>query len=84
MPQLVEKRSIGRDRRVTAGMPPRGGRERRVADRRQYIVKEISFREWALQVVRFQKRLDARRKRESMKVAREYRVDFLPIEGEQG
>ena len=63
MPFLVEKRSEGHDRRMNVSRSPFYGRERRVSDRRQLVVKEIPFREWALHLIHFQKRLEARRKR---------------------
>jgi hypothetical protein len=63
MPLLVEKRREGHDRRSNAGRSSFAGRERRVGDRRQLVVKEIPFREWALHLIHFQKRLEMRRKR---------------------
>lgn len=59
----VEKRGTGKDRRVSAVTMPYSGRERRVADRRQIVVLEISFREWAMHLIHFKKKLVSRQKR---------------------
>jgi hypothetical protein len=51
-----EKRS-GADRRRNAGAPPAGLGERRRAERRQMVIAEISFFQWATQFAAFQRGL---------------------------
>jgi hypothetical protein len=51
-----EKRALT-DRRVSNDGPPLGSRERRVAhDRRQMNMAEIPFNEWAIELMKYQKR----------------------------
>lgn len=52
MSVLIEKRT-GSDRRFTVGSPPASLRERRSDDRRQTVITDISFFEWATHLANF-------------------------------
>lgn len=44
---IVNEKRRGGDRRLTVGAPPSGIKERRVGERRQTIIADIPFSEWA-------------------------------------
>lgn len=70
MEEERERRSSGRDRRSAIQAMEYNGRERRVSDRRQVSVQEISFREWATHLVHFKQRMVLRQKRRAEREAR--------------
>lgn len=65
-----ERRKEGKDRRACPPTLVYSGRERRVSDRRQVSVVEITFREWAMHLVHFKKHLVMRQKRRAEREAR--------------
>ncbi|MBS1142727.1 MAG: hypothetical protein H6R14_133 [Proteobacteria bacterium] len=56
MSVLNEKRA-GSDRRLKVGVPPSGIGERRVDQRRQTVIADISFFEWATHFASFSQKL---------------------------
>lgn len=77
----TEKRISGRDRRVNSGACPYSGRERRIADRRQIVVVEISFREWAAYRIHYQQRLVSRQQRRAERQARREEAKAAAAQG---
>lgn len=66
----TERREEGKDRRACPPTQVYSGRERRVSDRRQVSVVEITFREWAMHLVHFKQHLLMRQKRRAEREAR--------------
>ena len=63
MSVLSEKRT-GNERRLMAGVPPAGIGERRIDDRRQMVIMDISFFEWATHFASFCRKLAGNDKRQ--------------------
>ena len=57
---IVSEKRTGRVRRLTSGQPPVGIGERRADDRRQIIVSDIPFFEWATHFAAFQREMTSR------------------------
>jgi hypothetical protein len=81
MVNAVEKRGTGKDRRINAERTYTG-RERRISDRRQIVVLEISFREWATHLIHFRKKLVSRQKRQAERQAR--KAELKAAEAQNG
>lgn len=54
---IVNEKRRGGNRRLTVGPPPSGIGERRVGERRQTVIADISFNEWATHFVSFRQGL---------------------------
>jgi hypothetical protein len=52
---IVSEKRGGRERRLAMGRPPAGINERRANERRQTIMTNISFIEWATHFAAFQR-----------------------------
>lgn len=57
---IVSEKRAGRERRLIFGEPPVGIRERRADERRQTIVSDIPFFEWATHFAAFQREIKSR------------------------